>query len=54
MLRIPQQEGRDDGAILKELAHKVAEIYMAADGLGGQERVDHIRRELKNYEASWS
>ena len=54
MLRIPPQEGRDDGAILKEVAHKVAEIYMAADGLKGPERNAHIRAELKAYEASWS
>ena len=54
MLRIPPQEGRDDGAILKEVAHKVAEIYMAADNLSGQERIDHIREELKKYEESWS
>ena len=54
MLRIPPQEGREDGAILKEVAHKVAEIYMAADDLSGQERVDHIRRQLQEYEASWS
>ncbi len=54
MLRIPPQKGRDDGAILKEVAHKVAEIYMAADNLSGQERIDHIRRQLQEYEASWS
>ena len=54
MLRIPPQPGRDDGAILKEVAHKVAEIYMAADHLTGEDRVNAIRNELKTYEASWS
>lgn len=54
MLRIPPQEGRDDGAILKEVAHKVAEIYMAADDLKGQARIDRIRDDLKTYEASWA
>lgn len=54
MLRIPPQQGRDDGAILKEVAHKVAEIYMAADDLKGQARIDRIRDDLKTYEASWT
>ncbi|MBI1386587.1 MAG: Rieske 2Fe-2S domain-containing protein [Rhizobiales bacterium] len=54
MLRIPPQPGRDDGAVLKEVAHKVAEIYMSADHLSGAERKAHIVSELKKYEASWA
>ena len=54
MLRIPEQPGRDDGAIIKEVAHKVAEIYMAADNLTGAERTETIRNNLKAYEAQWS
>ena len=54
MLRIPVQEGRDDGAVLKEVAHKVAEICMSGDTLLGQERNEFICNELKAYEASWS
>jgi len=54
MLHIPPQEGRDDGAILKEVAHKVAEIYMSADHLSGDARYAHIREDLKRYEASWT
>jgi hypothetical protein len=53
MLRIPKQEGRDDGAVLKEVAHKVAEIYMAADALSGDRRRERIVADLKAYEASW-
>jgi hypothetical protein len=54
MLRIPEQEGRDDGAVLKEVAHKVAEIYMAADALTAEARETSIIENLKSYEASWS
>ena len=54
LLRIPLQEGRDDGAILKEVAHKVAEIYMAADNLTGAERRAKIEADLEAYEATWS
>ncbi|WP_299616914.1 aromatic ring-hydroxylating dioxygenase subunit alpha [Pelagibius sp.] len=53
MLRIPAQEGHDDAALLKEVAHKVAEIYMSADHLQGKERAAFIRRGLEDYEASW-
>ena len=54
MLRIPLQEGRDDGAVLKEISQKIAEIYTSGDHLTGQVRRDHITRELKAYEASWT
>ncbi len=54
MLRIPLQGGRDDGSVLKEVARKVADIYVSADTLAGQERMEHVRNELKNYESSWS
>ena len=54
MLRIPVQPGRDDGAVLKEVAHRVAEIYGSGDRLTGRERDDHIRRALAEYEAGWS
>ena len=54
MLRIPVQEGRDDEATLRKVAHEVAEIYMSADHLRGLERKDHIVNQLKAYEKSWS
>ncbi|MEL6518841.1 MAG: Rieske 2Fe-2S domain-containing protein [Pseudomonadota bacterium] len=54
MLRIPVQEGREDGAVLKEIAHKVAEIYISADHLTGAARRDKIVADLKAYEASWA
>lgn len=53
MLRIPPQEGRDDGAVLKDIAHKVAAIYVGADHLSGAARRDMIVANLKDYEASW-
>lgn len=54
MLQIPPQEGREDSAVLKEVAHKVAEIYISGDRYQGSKRVDFIRNALKEYEASWS
>ena len=54
MLRIPRQEGRDDGAVLKEISMRVAEIYRSGDHLQGIERRDFIVDALKEYEASWS
>lgn len=54
MLRIPARDGRDDDELLKEVAHKVAEIYMSGDRLSGTERDEFIRAELKQYEAGQS
>ena len=54
MLRIPVQEGRDDEATLRKVAHEVADIYMSADHLRGLERRDHIVKHLKEYEKSWT
>lgn len=53
MLRIKPQVGRDDAAVLKEVAAKVAQIYRQADGLQGNERRERIVAELKEYEAGW-
>ena len=53
MLRIPVQEGRDDGAVLKEISIDVAEIYKSGDHLQGDARNEFIRSRLKEYEASW-
>ncbi len=53
MLRIRLQDGRDDSAVLKEVASRVAEIYRSADALKGAERKQAIIRALKEYEASW-
>ncbi|MEX0317458.1 MAG: Rieske 2Fe-2S domain-containing protein [Ruegeria sp.] len=53
MLRIPVQEGRDDGAVLKEISKEIAAIYMSGDHLQGQERREFITERLKEYEASW-
>lgn len=54
MLRIPQQPDRDDDDLLKEVAHKVAGIYMAQDEYYGEERNQKIRQALQDYEASWT
>ncbi|WP_282154137.1 Rieske 2Fe-2S domain-containing protein [Ruegeria atlantica] len=54
MLRIPLQDGRDDGAVLKEISHQVAEIYKSGDQLQGEARKTFIVDALKKYEASWS
>ena len=54
MLHIPVQSGRDDGAVLKEISHKVAEIYTSGDHLQGDARKSFIVDALKAYEASWS
>ena len=54
MLRIPPQEDRDDAKLLREVADKVAEIMMAADGLTGTQRNEAIRQALRDYEASWA
>ena len=54
MLRIPVQEGRDDEATLRKVAHEVADIYISADHLRGLERRDHIVKHLKAYEKSWN
>ncbi|MEX0366293.1 MAG: aromatic ring-hydroxylating dioxygenase subunit alpha [Ruegeria sp.] len=53
MLRIPMQEGRDDGAVLKEISKEIAAIYMSGDHLQGPERREFITQKLKEYEASW-
>ncbi len=55
MLRIPAQAGRNDDELIKEVAHKVAAIYMAHDEVEGQQqRADAIRKALQEYEASWA
>ena len=54
MLRIPLQAGRDDDELIKEVAHRVAEIYMAHDEYVGQDRVDKITKALQEYEGSWA
>ena len=53
MLRVPLQAGRDDAAVRKEVAQKVAEIYISADHLVGDKRKEFIRTALKKYEESW-
>ena len=53
MLRIPLQEGRDDGAVLKEISAEIAAIYRSGDHLEGAARRAHIESKLKDYEASW-
>jgi nitrite reductase/ring-hydroxylating ferredoxin subunit len=54
MLRIPKQPGRDNGAVLKEISHKVADICMSGDHLQGSARGGFITAALKEYEASWT
>ncbi len=54
MLKIPVQEGRDDEAVLRKVAHDVAEIYTSADHLLGKERTDFIKQNLKAYEDTWN
>lgn len=53
MLNIPVQEGRDDEAVLRKVAHDVADIYTSADHLLGKERSDFIKQSLKAYEDTW-
>ncbi|MDE2738594.1 MAG: aromatic ring-hydroxylating dioxygenase subunit alpha, partial [Paracoccaceae bacterium] len=54
MLNIPLQVGRDDAAIQKIVALKVAEIYQSGDRYTGRQRKDFIVKELKEYEQSWA
>ncbi|MFK7765362.1 MAG: hypothetical protein AB8B62_19015 [Roseobacter sp.] len=54
MLRISEQPGRDDGGVLKEVAHQVADIHIAADALKGAARGAKIIEDLKAFEASWT
>ena len=54
MLRIPVQDGRDDGAVLKDISMKIADIYRSGDHLQGAERSGFIVAALKEFEASWS
>jgi len=53
MLRIPLQADKDDEILLKQVAQKVAAIYMDCDHLDGVERVEKIRQDLRAYEESW-
>ena len=53
MLRIPPRPGRDDAAVLKEVALAVAEIYVAADGVRGGDRRPASISKLREYEAGW-
>ena len=52
MLRIPPRN--DENALLKDVAHKVAAIYMAGDARTGEERNEFIRSELNRYEKEWA
>ena len=54
MLHIPVQGGRDDGAVLKEISFKVADIFQEADEIQGPARKAFVIDALKTYEASWS
>ena len=54
ILHIPVQKDRDDGALLKEVSFKVAEILKSGDQLTGEKRRTFIVSALKEYEASWS
>ncbi|MCV2866371.1 Rieske 2Fe-2S domain-containing protein [Albidovulum sediminicola] len=54
VLRIGPQEGRDDGALLKEISHDVARIYRSGDHLAGAERRAFIVKALQDYEAGWA
>ena len=45
ILCIPRRTDDEDG-FLREVQHRVAEIYFAGDAYGGDERVEYIRREL--------
>ncbi len=54
MLHVPLVEGRDDEAVLREVAHGVAAIYTSADTMLGIERTKFIQEKLQEYEAKWS
>jgi len=54
MLEIPRQKDRDDKELLREIANKVAQIYVSADHLSGENRVAFVQQQLQEYEAQWS
>lgn len=54
ILRIPPIPGADDDQTLRMVAHKVAEIYAAADDLRGAARAERIEADLKAFEASFA
>ena len=54
ILRIPLQDGRDDGAVLKEISFAVADIFKKGDAQPIETRKDFIIDALKAYEASWT
>jgi len=54
ILRIPPIPGADDDQTLRMVAHKVAEIYAAADDLRGTEREQKIVADLKAFEAEFA
>jgi hypothetical protein len=53
ILRIPPLAGEDDAQLMRTVAHKVAEIYVSADRLRGEERSAAITEALKAYEGSF-
>lgn len=53
MLRIPLQQGRDDGAVLKEISVAIADIYRSGDHLQGYERTSFIIDTLRKYEVGF-
>lgn len=54
MLHIPPQPGVDDAKLLRDVAHRVAEIYQSADHLQGAERKTAIVTALKAFEESFA
>jgi hypothetical protein len=40
----------DEATLLDRLSHRIAEIYRAADALVGQERIEVIRKALRELE----
>lgn len=54
VLEIPRQEGRDDKEFLQEIANKIAQIYISADTLLGDDRIASVQKQLQEYEAQWS
>ena len=53
ILRIPPVAGEDDAQLMRTVAHKVAEIYVSADHLQGEERRAAIAEALQAYERSF-
>ena len=54
VLKIPRREGKDDGALIDEVAREVMSRTVEADHLKAQERIGHIEKRLQDLERSYN